>query len=100
VLSERDVFQGNGRGSQISVITHEKNGLDRIYWIQIYVFPCCSCADFVNRHNRGRPYLACKHIFWVYMTVYRLDLQSSALIMQGMLTVGEVTEILNRRIRI
>lgn len=98
VLTERDVSQGNGFGKQFCLVTHENDGKPtRNYWIQICCFPCCSCDDFYTRHTRGKPYLPCKHLFWIFKNIFGLDLHTSLVVKQPIWTIGEVSEILLRQ---
>ena len=96
VIMEKDITRGNGWGKQILVQNHEGDISTSQYWVQVCIFPCCSCEDFWRRHSHSKPYLPCKHIFWVYKNIFHLDLHNSTLVNQPILTVREVQLILER----
>lgn len=95
IVAQRQVHHGNGTGKQFCIATHEHDNLPpKRYWVQICCFPSCSCDDFFRRHTRGKSYQACKHIYWVYKNVGRLDLTSSFIVKQPILSLTEVQSLL------
>jgi len=95
VVQHREVLSGTGFGKQLLIATHESNGqILKRYWIQICCFPCCSCDDFYKRHTRGKAYMACKHLFWVYKNIFCMELKSNMVVRQPVLTIGEVQELI------
>ena len=97
ILHEIPIHTGNGAGKQYLIATHEDDNLPpKRYWVQICCFPSCSCEDFYRRHTRGKSYQACKHILWVYKTVGGLDLPSSFIVKQPILTLREVQDLLGQ----
>ena len=44
-----------------------------IYNVDIAKKPACSCHDFMDQVTKGKPFLACKHIYYVYLRVFGMD---------------------------
>ena len=40
---------------------------DEAYEVHIATSPMCTSKDFVGRVAQGRPYLACKHIYCIFL---------------------------------
>ena len=96
---EKDITEGNGWGKQLLVQNYVQDSMKLSqYWVQVCIFPSCSCEDFWRRHSHSKPYLPCKHIFWVYKNRFHLDLHNSTLVNQPILTVGEVQYIIQRQV--
>lgn len=96
VLVQNKISSGNGWGSQFLILTNTlEHSMATKYWVQICCFPTCSCDDFYKRHSSNRPYLTCKHIYWVYRSVFGLDLMKSTLVNQPILSVSEVQTLLD-----
>ena len=98
-VDEVTVIHGNGWGKQICIATHENDPrLAKRYWVQICVFPCCSCPDFFKRHTTNKSYMPCKHLLWTFRNTFRLDLGSSLIVKQPVLTISEVMELIGRQV--
>lgn len=97
IRGEWEVSTGNGWGKQFKLRTHENLRTPNNYFVQVCIFPSCSCPDFYNCHSRRQPFMPCKHLYWVYQTVFKLDVEESTLTSQAILTVGEVRLILERQ---
>jgi hypothetical protein len=96
VIAEVTVVHGNGWGKQYCLLTQGgSRNIPSKYWIQLCCFPCCSCPDFHRRHTRSLPYLPCKHILWLYKNIFHLDLESSGIVMQPILSIAEVRYLLD-----
>lgn len=99
LICEKTVTLGNRWGMQYQIRTHEENeALKSSYWVQICCFPCCSCDDFFKSHSHKRPYLTCKHLYWVYKNVFGLDLLQSSVVNQPVLSIGEIQTLISGRV--
>ena len=66
------------------------------YFIHLMENPWCTCADFMGRETRGKSYLACKHIFFVYLRVLGLNKIQDMEIQQPTLSQADVSKMLSR----
>ena len=66
------------------------------YFIHIMENPWCTCPDFMGRETRGKSYLACKHIYFVYLRVLGLNKTQDMEIHQPTLSQADVTKMLSR----
>ena len=64
------------------------------YFIHIMENPWCTCPDFMGRVTRGKSYLACKHIYFVYLRVLGLNKIEDMEIHQPTLSHADVTKML------
>ncbi|KAL3683469.1 hypothetical protein R1sor_001491 [Riccia sorocarpa] len=71
----------------------------RHYIVRVCCFPSCSCKDFWEREVRLQTYVACKHIYWVFLNVFGL-LPSADKIHQPVLTLEEVDVLMGQPNRI
>ena len=55
---------------------------DDVYEVHIATNPLCTCRDFADRAAQGRPYQACKHIYFVFLRVFGLDVNHNIFIHQ------------------
>ena len=44
-----------------------------IYNVDIVKKPTCSCRDFMDQVIEGKPFLACKHMYYMYLYVFGLN---------------------------
>jgi hypothetical protein len=99
VISEQTVSNGNAFGKHFRIWSH-KNG-DKLlrgdYWVQICCFPTCTCEDYFQHHGFRSSFLLCKHLYWVFKNIFRLDIQTNLLIIQPVLTVAELEGMLARQ---
>ena len=56
-----------GKHEKILVSTSTSEVRDEVYKVHIAMAPMCTCKDFVERAAQGRPYLACKHIYVIFI---------------------------------
>lgn len=68
----------------------------RTYRVTISTNPSCTCPDFMFRSTRDKSFLACKHMYFVYMRIFGLDQNHSMHIHQPMLSKIEVFRVLSR----
>ena len=66
------------------------------YFIHIMENPWCTCPDFMGRETRGKSYLACKHIYFVYLHVLGLNKIQDMEIHQPTLSQANVFKMLSR----
>ena len=55
---------------------------DDVYEVHIATNPLCTCRDFADRAAQGRPYQAYKHIYFVLLRVFGLDVNHNMFIHQ------------------
>ena len=79
---------------KFSIFTEEK------YEVHIKKEPCCSCADFQSRESRNKSFLACKHMYFVYLRVLGLDEHQFMCIHQPTLQDRDLRLILNQERKI
>ncbi|KAL3702249.1 hypothetical protein R1sor_020271 [Riccia sorocarpa] len=91
VLFSWTITTGNGYGKLFKILSGTDPG--RIYIVQICCFPACSCQDFWEREVRRSTFTPCKHIYWVYLEVLRIDPLSQR-IHQPVHTLEEVDSML------
>ncbi|KAL3692942.1 hypothetical protein R1sor_006593 [Riccia sorocarpa] len=72
VLHSWNVSNGNGYGMLFHVASGESPD-ERIHIVRICCFPACSCQDFWERETGLRTYVPCKHIYWVFLNIFRYD---------------------------
>ena len=66
------------------------------YFIHLMENPWCTCPDFMGRETRGKSYLACKHIYFVYLRVLGLNKIQDMEIHQPTLSQADVSKMLSR----
>ena len=72
---------------------------DMVYDVHISKKPCCSCPDFVQRMAQGQSYVACKHIYYILVRVFGMDVNHNLCIHQANLSNEDLYRIFqNRRI--
>ena len=99
VVSIQTVMEGNAYGKRLCIRTHERedNIQTKEYWVQICCFPTCSCDDYWKHHWYKHRYLPCKHQYWVFKNVFRLNIQENLLVLQPVWTVAELNDVLERQ---
>ena len=55
----------------ISTPGSQKNG--ETYKLTISTFPTCTCGDFQIRVDHQKKYIPCKHLYYIYVNEFRLD---------------------------
>ena len=75
-----------GKHEKILVSTSTSEVRDEVYKVHIAMAPMCTCKDFAERAAQGRPYLACKHIYFVFIQYFGLDVNHNMFIHQPKLS--------------
>ena len=65
------------------------------YFIHLMENPWCTCPDFMGRETRGKSYLACKHIYFVYLRVLGLNKNQDMEIHQPTMSHADVSKMLS-----
>ena len=68
-----------------------------IYNVDIAKKPACSCRDFMDRVTEGKPFLACKHMYYVYLRVFGMDANVNMYIHQPLLTDANLFQMFGSR---
>jgi hypothetical protein len=99
VVSIQTVTEGIAYGKRVCIRTHENedNVQTKQYWVLICCFPTCSCDDYWKHHWYKQLFLPCKHQYWVFKNIFRLDIQSNLLVIQPVWTVAELNDVLERQ---
>ena len=63
-----------GKHEKFLVSTSLSKVRNEVYEAHIAMAPMCSCRDFAERAAQGRPYLACKHIYYIFLRYFGLDI--------------------------
>ena len=66
------------------------------YFIHIMENPWCTRPNFMGRETKGKYYLACKHIYFVYLRVLGLNKIQDMEIHQPTLSQADVTKMSTR----
>lgn len=66
------------------------------YFVHVKVEPLCTCPDFMQREAGEKPYLACKHLYFVFIRVLGLQKNEDMIIHQPTLSSLDVSKILSR----
>ena len=56
-----------GKHENFMVSTLASQVRDKVYEVHIAMAPMCTCKGFAKRAAQGRPYLACKHIYFIFV---------------------------------
>ena len=68
-----------------------------LYDVHIKVEPSCTCPDFRIRESKGKAYLACKHLYWVFLKVLGCSQNEHMFIHQPIMSRIDVHNALSRR---
>ena len=71
--------------------------VDMTYDVHISKNPCCSCPDFVQRIAQGHSYVACKHIYYVLLRIFGMDVNHNLFIHQVKLADEDLYRIFQSR---
>ena len=83
-----EIFKVESRGD---------NGHMGIYDVHIKDEPPCTCPDFADREVKKRPYLACKHLYFVFLQVLGLSQNENMFIHQPILSNRDLYNALSRQ---
>ena len=72
----------DGCKESFKVETHGANDHVGLYTVCICKEPKCSCPDFTERLAKRQPYLACKHLYFVFLRVLGLSQNENMFIHQ------------------
>lgn len=64
------------------------------YKVEVKTQP--SCPDFADRDQKKKPYLACKHLYFVYLRVLGLSQNENMFVHQPLLSQQDLYNALNR----
>jgi hypothetical protein len=87
--SIREIHAGNATGLRL-MIKNMTGGIPSIHCVQICIFPCCSCKDFMGRESKVKTYFPCKHMYWCFANICKRDIDRDQSINQPILTQNEV----------
>lgn len=75
-----------------------KNSAQRAeaYDVSISYQPSCTCEDFQWRQRTGKPYLACKHMYYILLRVLGLDMNHNMCIHQPQFEKIDLLHMLSR----
>lgn len=85
-LQEKTVSHGQ------HVVFHIQS--EHLYEVHIKADPTCTCPDFQKRQTLQKPFLACKHMYFVYLHVLGLQEKEHLIIHQPMLSSRDLAFIL------
>ena len=66
--------------------SHRDDGEITLYDVHVKKEPSCTCPDFVEREAKGKPYLACKHLYFIFLCVLGLSQIENMFIHQPILS--------------
>ena len=87
----------HGLHEKFQLSTSSSQVRDEVYEVHISRNPMCTCRDFADRAAQGRPYLACKHIYYIFLRVFGLDVNHNMFIHQPKLTNDDLGRVFNAR---
>ena len=70
--------------------------VDTTYDVHISKNPCCSCLDFVQLIAQVHSYVACKHIYYVLLRIFVMDVNHNLFIHQAKLADEDFVIFQNR----
>ena len=86
-----------GKHEKFLVSTTSSKVCNEVYEVHIAMAPMCSCRDFAERAAQGRPYLACKHIYYIFLRYFGLDINHNMFIHQARLSDLDLSRVFNAR---
>ena len=69
----------------------------KIYNVDIAKKLACSCRDFMDRVTEGKPFFACKHMYYVYLHVCGMDANVNMYVHQQLLTEANLFQMFGSR---
>ena len=63
------------------------------YDVHISKKPCCSCQDFVQQMAQGQSYVPCKHIYYILIRVFGMDVNHNMCIHHANLGMDDYFKI-------
>ena len=86
-------------------MVHNRHVVFKIYTQDTYDVhvkdePFCTCPDFQRRETEKKPYLACKHLYFVYTQILGLDRNEHMIIHQPALSERDISFILSQGRRV
>ena len=92
--SRRRIDTGNATGLRL-LVQNITRGIPSVHCVQICVFPCCSCRDFMYRESKVKTYFPCKHMYWCFANICNRDIERDQSINQPILTLNEVRDLVS-----
>ena len=92
--SVREIHTGNATGLRL-MVKNITRGIPSMHCVQICVFPCCSCRDFMDRESKVVTYFPCKHMYWCFANMCKRDIDRDQSINQPILTLNEVCNLVS-----
>ena len=86
-----------GKHEKFMVSTSASQVRNEVYEVHIAMAPMCTCKDFAERAAQGRPYLACKHIYFIFLRYFGLDVNHNMFIHQSRLSELDLGRVFNAR---
>ena len=82
-------------------IAHNRHVVFKIYTqdnydVHVKDEPFCTCPNFQRRETEKKPYLACKHMYFVYTQILGLDHNEHMIMHQPTLTDRDISFILSQ----
>ena len=84
-----------GVHKKILVSTTASQVCDKVYEVHIAMSPMCTCKDFTERGGQGCPYIACKHIYYIFLQYFGLDVNHNMFIHQSRLSKIDLRWVFN-----
>lgn len=94
VVTEKVMEEGQNEIFEVESVGSTGTGTK--YDVHLKSRPSCTCPDFQKRVNESKPYLACKHIYFIFLRVLGLDQNTNMFIHQPVLTESELFQALTR----
>ena len=95
-IEEHSVIKANMH-EKFCVRTATSQVRGEVYEIHIASNPMCTCGDFTSRTAEGKPYMACKHIYFLFLRYFGLDVNHSMFIHQSKLTSEDLLRVFSSR---
>lgn len=102
VISMEAIIKGfevikQGHHEKFILLTTFFQVCDEVYEIHITMSPMCTYKDFEERAAQGRSYIACKHIYYIFLRYFGLDVNHNMFIHQSRLTEIDLGRVFNAR---
>ena len=75
---------------EFTLSTIGKKDNDKTYKVVVSKFPSCTCEDFQMQARGGKRYMACKHLYFVFIKYLELDVHQQNIIHQAALIKREL----------
>ena len=82
-----------GKHEKFLVSTSASKVRDEVYKVHIVMSSMYTCKDFAERAAQGHPYLACKHIYYIFLRYFGLDVNHNMFIHQSRLSELDLGQV-------